>query len=416
MVIMVYIRDTNQARHPITVSDCVLESTIVIMISNRIRGIASLTTACQCVLTLLLFSSWVAIYQLVSGARQFNLQAYGSYALFIILGLLFDSVIREPTPLFGLLRQPNLVRVIPRALRQATIAIGSLLLMLVLSKDQHLSRLFLFTFVPVFYPMILLSAHFLPKLLSRNLFKGAQLERVLLVGSPARAERIRDWLSAKRAYGVHTVGILTEEETGREWLPVLGTPAQLKTVLATQGITHVIYLRLPDPATDFSEVLETVQKRGVRLVILSDLDAQMNHPTCSVVEDGLTFFSMHPEPLENPFNRGMKRLNDLVIAVPAVLIVLPIATVIVKIMHLLQSPGPLLYRFDPRRHPQSRLRHSDFGPCSPEMMNRRGRPPRATHEFSRPGIGCDVSALMSSPSSQRFVRQNEHRGSWRVER
>ena len=105
----------------------------------------------------------------------------------------------------------------------------------------------------------------------------------------------------------------------------------------------MIYLRLPDPTTDFSDVLETVQKRGVRLVILSDLDAQTNRPTCSVMEDGLTFFSMHPEPLENPFNRAIKRLSDLVIAVPVVLIVLPIATVIVKIIHLLQSPGPLLY-------------------------------------------------------------------------
>ena len=161
-------------------------------------------------------------------------------------------MIRDPTPIFGPLRQPNLVRVIPRALRQATIAIGSLLLMLVLSKDQNLSRLFLLTFVPVFYPMILLSAHFLPKLLSRNLFKGAQLERVLLVGSPGRADQIRDWLSAKRAYGVHTVGILTEEENlSNGWLPVLGTPTQLKTVLATQGITLVIYLRASGPDDRF---------------------------------------------------------------------------------------------------------------------------------------------------------------------
>jgi hypothetical protein len=68
------------------------------MISNRSRGIASLTTACQCVLTLLLFSFWIVLYQLVSGARQFNLEAYRTYGLFIVLGLLFDSVIREPLP------------------------------------------------------------------------------------------------------------------------------------------------------------------------------------------------------------------------------------------------------------------------------------------------------------------------------
>jgi exopolysaccharide biosynthesis polyprenyl glycosylphosphotransferase len=314
------------------------------MISNRIQGISSLTTACQCVLTLLLFSSWMLLYGAVTGSTRFNLETYGTYSLFIILGLIIDSVIRDPTPIFGPLRQPNLVRVIPRALRQATIAIGFLLLMLVLSKDRNLSRLFLFTFVPVFYPMLLLSAHFLPKMLSQSVFQGAQLERILLVGSPGRANRIHNWLSAKREYGVQTVGILTEDEDlPNDWLPILGTPAQLKTVLAKQAITHVIYLRLPEPTTDFCEVLQIVQKRGVRLVILSDLDEQMNRPTCAVVEDGLTFFSMHPEPLENPFNRALKRISDILIALPAVVIVLPIATVIVKIMHLLQSPGPLLY-------------------------------------------------------------------------
>jgi hypothetical protein len=48
------------------------------MISNRTRGIASLTTTCQCVLTLLLFSLWIVLYQLVSGATRFNLEAYGT--------------------------------------------------------------------------------------------------------------------------------------------------------------------------------------------------------------------------------------------------------------------------------------------------------------------------------------------------
>lgn len=314
------------------------------MIFNRIQGIASLTTACQCALTLFFFWFWITLYGLVSGSPDVNLQTYGTYGLFIIVGLIFESAIREPTRIFCPLRQPNLVGVIPRATRQAMVAIGFLLFLLVLTKDRSLSRLFLFTFVPVFYAILLLSAHFLPKLLSRSLFQGDQLERILLVGSPGRADQIRNSLFAKREYGVQTVGILTEDENlPNAWLPVLGTPAQLNTVLAAHGITHVIYLRLPGPTTDFCEVLQTVQKRGVRLVILSDLDERMNRPTCAVVEDGLTFFSMHAEPLENPFNRALKRITDLLIAVPAVLIALPIAAVIVTVIHLLQSPGPLFY-------------------------------------------------------------------------
>ncbi len=48
--------------------------------------------------------------------------------------------------------------------------------------------------------------------------------------------------------------------------------------------------------------------------------------------------------LRRPLGRAMKRGLDLLLSIPMVFLVLPPLCVVVKIAHLLQSPGPLFYR------------------------------------------------------------------------
>jgi hypothetical protein len=52
-----------------------------IMIHSRIRGISSLVTACQCLLTLLLFWSWMFLFGvLIPSSDLTDLKAYGGYS------------------------------------------------------------------------------------------------------------------------------------------------------------------------------------------------------------------------------------------------------------------------------------------------------------------------------------------------
>jgi lipopolysaccharide/colanic/teichoic acid biosynthesis glycosyltransferase len=50
------------------------------------------------------------------------------------------------------------------------------------------------------------------------------------------------------------------------------------------------------------------------------------------------------EPLENPLNRVLKRVLDIVVALPVVLFVLPPLALVAWIMKGRQSPGPVFYR------------------------------------------------------------------------
>ena len=160
-------------------------------------------------------------------------------------------------------------------------------------------------------------------------------------------------MRAKSAIGYslsgHTASIplasLTEDQhVPNPWPAILGPPAQLDTILFQHGVTQVILLQLPEATSGFEDLLRIVHKRGARLVILSNLDEQLHHPVFSFEDDGLNFFTFHLEPLENPFHRVIKRLLDLVIAIPAAFIAFPLAALLVKIVQAFQSPGPLLYR------------------------------------------------------------------------
>jgi len=316
------------------------------MIEDRVRGIGNLTTACQCLIALVVFCFWLLIYSaVIPGGEGINLTSYGAYGLLIALGLVLESLLRDrPNPSFPV-RKPSIILQIPRALRQTAIAVGVLLFVLVLSKDRYLSRVFLFSLIPALYVALLYSGHMLPRLLARRLFCGKRAERMILIGSPKRANKIRDWLLAKREFGFHPVGILTNDRhLPNAWPKILGTPGQLDAFVTEHGVTQVILLQLPEATSGFDEVLNTVQKRGLRLAILSNLEEQLQHSVFSFEDDGLKFFAFHHEPLENPLNRIVKRALDLAIAAPSILIVLPAAAIFVKIAHCLQSPGPLFHQ------------------------------------------------------------------------
>jgi lipopolysaccharide/colanic/teichoic acid biosynthesis glycosyltransferase len=57
----------------------------------------------------------------------------------------------------------------------------------------------------------------------------------------------------------------------------------------------------------------------------------------------MRFIGLREEPLESPLNRLIKRLADVAIALPVVILVLPFTTVLVWMLHRIQSSGPIFF-------------------------------------------------------------------------
>jgi exopolysaccharide biosynthesis polyprenyl glycosylphosphotransferase len=167
----------------------------------------------------------------------------------------------------------------------------------------------------------------------------------VLVGPSRKASQLQEWLRRKSEIGLRTVGLLCAEtitETD-EGIPVLGTPDDLEKVIREQNITQVILLEFPLFTELNQGVIRTCDQLGIRLFILSDLEEKLRHSVTHFEDGGFRFVGLREEPLENPLNQFSKRAIDLAIAIPVMLVVFPVLTIIVFLAQRLQSPGPLLH-------------------------------------------------------------------------
>jgi putative colanic acid biosynthesis UDP-glucose lipid carrier transferase len=224
--------------------------------------------------------------------------------------------------------------------------VGALLVYLAATKDLNISRWFLLGFSVTLYIGLLSSNYWMPGVLARRIFGGKWLERTLLVGNAEQAARIQDWLKGKEVYGLCAVGILSTDVIRRtevSGFPCLGGVANLEEVVRREGVTQVIVLQLPQEISQHREVVGTLEKLGVRLLILSNLEQLLDHPVVHIEDEGMRFITLREEPLENPLNRLAKRALDLAVALPVVLFILPPLTLVIWIIHRIQSPGSVFF-------------------------------------------------------------------------
>src|SRR5215468_8832893 len=79
------------------------------------------------------------------------------------------------------------------ALRDASGAGAAILLVLVATKDLRISRLFLFSFLPLLYVVLFFCHRFLPAILVKIFFSSDYLQKALIVGPIEKAERFENW-------------------------------------------------------------------------------------------------------------------------------------------------------------------------------------------------------------------------------
>lgn len=313
------------------------------MVTQRTQGLYRLFLLCQIAIVAALF--WLGVWIMVtiySKGAELTWRRYSIYCTMLVIGLLGESLSREGSKRYFL--QSELLRQHRLALRQTFASVGVLVFYLVATKDAFISRLFFFNFLPWLYIALLFSHHFLPEFLARGIFRRE--EKTLLVGSMAKAAELRSWLRRKAEMGLRTVGIICDEpvDCTVDKIPVLGGADHFRNAIEENGVTQVIMLEFPQFTDLNRSLIATCDQLGVRLLIVSDLEEKLRHPVTHFDDDGFRFIGLREEPLENPFNRAVKRTIDFAIALPIMLLIFPPLAVIVWLAQRLQSPGPLFHK------------------------------------------------------------------------
>lgn len=311
------------------------------MISQRVRGFFDLFVAMQiCISAICYWLHFMVVQHVYAEPAAFA--SYVTYCVLFVLGLLIEAVSRysKDSEWF----QDNMVLKHRVALRQTLYAAVPVGFFLVAAKDQVISRVFLFSFMPVLYAVLLLSSWALPRLMFRWSFSAQRKDRTLLVGSSRKILDLEDWFARKAQWGLETVGVLCDEKmTNIGGLDVLGRVDDLDRVVREKGINQVIAVELPSFSIWLTKLATQCERLGVRFLVMSDLERKFRHPVVYIEHDGEHFFGLRHEALENPANRAMKRLVDFVVALPLVVFVLPWLCALVWLFQRWQSPGPLFY-------------------------------------------------------------------------
>jgi exopolysaccharide biosynthesis polyprenyl glycosylphosphotransferase len=313
------------------------------MLTQRKEGLYRLFLLCQIIIVAVLF--WFGVWVMVtfySPGADLTWRRYSIYCSLLVLGMLLESLTREGSKNYFL--QNELLRQHRLSLRQTVASIGMLVLYLIATKDGFISRIFFFNFVPWLYIALLFSHYYLPPLLARGIFRRE--DKTLLIGTPQKAAQLRDWLRRKSEIGLRTVGLISDEKIDNVPAglpPVLGRSDDLERIIRERDITQVILLEFPLFSEINWDIIRTCDALGVRLLIVSDLEEKLRHSVTHFEDDGFRFIGLREEPLENPLNRFFKRAIDLAIAIPVIVFIFPIFTVIVWLAQRLQSPGPLFH-------------------------------------------------------------------------
>jgi putative colanic acid biosynthesis UDP-glucose lipid carrier transferase len=312
------------------------------MISQRALGIRSLALFWQLVFVTLCYWGWLLIWQPALFSERDTLQRYLLYNEFLLIGVLFGWGRRSDS--IGLHHEWVVAN--RQTLRQAFLGLFSVFLILFALRDTVVSRSFLFSYLPWLYLSLFFCNYLLPRSLGKWAFSGDREERVALAGTVQQATQLRPWLERKELVGLRTVGLICPEPCGgvSAPFPVLGTTDRLREILRERSITQVILLDLSRGAAWVQNVTQLCEGAAVRLLALHDLNNYFNHSTTTFEDDGVRFIGLREEPLESPLNRFLKRVLDLLIAIPVVILLLPITTALAWLVQRFQSPGPIFYR------------------------------------------------------------------------
>jgi Undecaprenyl-phosphate glucose phosphotransferase len=216
---------------------------------------------------------------------------------------------------------------------------------LYLTKEKHISRLYLGLFFSLNISLSVVARMLLYHVLRIARRKGYNLKHVILIGYGHAAEAYIDRIFANPQWGYYIHGILDDTmEVGTMYkkVPVIGSITHLEAFLSKMTLDEIAITLSVKEYTKLEEIVAICEKSGVHTKFIPDYYSFI--PTTPYTEDlyGLPVINIRNVPLSNTYNKIAKRIVDLFGAVVA-LIVFSIPMLLVAFLIKLTSSGPIIY-------------------------------------------------------------------------
>lgn len=315
------------------------------MITQRLRGLVNLHVAITALMAMLLLLGYANVFGFLPFDGLAADVKLTPYLMCVLGGMLIAA--RAVTQVASRFHRIKWVDAAQIAFRQVIYVALLIFALMFATKDRLVSRIFLGSYLCWLWLLMVFINQMLPHFLSRVFFQRQHQLPTLFVGTVEQIGRLKNWMASKQVLGIQPVGYLSEHAMPRDpndFMPFLGSIEQLGDMIERMVVAQVIVLEMPTSAQLSRQILETCQNHGCRMLIYSNLSEKLQHPLVSVVEEGHTFYSLQEEPLEDPLNRIVKRIFDIALSLPVVVLVLPVLCAWVWLMQRIQAPGKIFFR------------------------------------------------------------------------
>ncbi|MGL6292668.1 undecaprenyl-phosphate glucose phosphotransferase [Eubacterium aggregans] len=227
-----------------------------------------------------------------------------------------------------------------------TIGILILLAFLYTGKSIHFSRYMLGLFY--IFSVVLVSAErgIIRKILRTMRERGFNIKYIIIVGAGALGQRFAQKVMNDRQLGYKICGFVDDyyPKSEKDGIPILGSTREMNEILEEYRVDEVI-IALPNTSyRRIDEVIDKCEYQGLKTQIIPDYFnlVQGSKPAFDEL-DGIPLINTRYIPLDEPFNKFIKRLFDILFSL-LVLIVLSPLLLVTAILVKLTSPGPIIYK------------------------------------------------------------------------
>jgi len=170
---------------------------------------------------------------------------------------------------------------------------------------------------------------------------------MLIIGAGPVGTEFARMVLAHRDFGYNVVGFLDDDKSINDNIkidnPVLGGCADLPEVLEKIIIDEVV-VALPFTAYEkFISIVDICEDVGIRVRIIPDYN-ELFHGRPVIEEfDGIPLLNIRKIPLDDPLNKFLKRIFDIIVSTIAIVITGPVM-IFIALGIKLTSSGPVFFR------------------------------------------------------------------------
>ena len=293
--------------------------------------------------------TWITFYYLRSVVYNFNFSIPSGFYLGLFLYTLGWLFLNFISGMYESLYEKSRLNELAKTFLISLIGCLFLLFFFIL-KNPHADNLkyykeFFILLAPITIITIIVRSLFLNKV-KNQLNKKVVFFNVLLIGSAKKAiEFYNSFKLNKEQGGFKIVGfypINSNEENSILKLKNYNRNIPLTEIIIDEGIEEVIIAVDNKDRELLSSILENLSNQEVKIKIIPDMVDIISGALHTNNVTGVPLIDVHPGEL-NSFQQNIKRLLDILISIPAIILMAPVI-LYVLIRVKLSSPGPVFYK------------------------------------------------------------------------